>query len=493
MNNKIYQKNPILVYLTLSVLFVVTVQQFDLYKGGANYLIHSIKFFDNNKLQNDWIANQEDHLPLFTYFNYFLIKIFSKNVIYVIHSILLGICPFFLYLISKNLFPKIKNINLCVIWFAIFIFIYHENSFFSGVAGQRVIDAGYQPASFGALFFIGIYLYLIKRIFLSIFFICLAASFHPTYILHTGFLILGFIAYTLISKKYLEFFKISIFYFILILPITLFIIFNFIIIEKDITIIGQEILLGRIPHHANIHYWFSYKDLFSLLTYFFSLFLLKDNSKFFVLFGVFGFCSIILSLIQFFLDNNSLALAFPWRTSVFIIPISSLIVISYFINKIKIEDKKLKFIALSLILVSSLSFGYKSHYIKDLNSKFSSKLRLTSDIKKNFSTIDNLLIPITLEDIRMNIGLPVFIDWKHHALRYDQLIEWRLRIDLASNFYKSRTLEEQIFNLNKIQEIDYISHILIKTNDLKIECKNLINHKVFALVSVNECFDNAKN
>ena len=61
MNNKIYQKNPILVYLTLSVLFVVTVQQFDLYKGGANYLIHSIKFFDNNKLQNARIANQEDH------------------------------------------------------------------------------------------------------------------------------------------------------------------------------------------------------------------------------------------------------------------------------------------------------------------------------------------------------------------------------------------------------------------------------------------------
>ena len=35
MNDKIYQKNPILVYLILSILFVITVQQFDLYKGNA--------------------------------------------------------------------------------------------------------------------------------------------------------------------------------------------------------------------------------------------------------------------------------------------------------------------------------------------------------------------------------------------------------------------------------------------------------------------------
>ena len=493
MKNNIYIKDQKFIYLVLSILFVLTVQQFDLYKGGASYLVHSIKSFDDNKLQNDWIANQQDHLPLFTYFNYLLIKFFSENVIYIIHSILLGICPFFLYLISKNLYPKITNINFCIIWFTFFIFIFHENSFFSGVAGQRVIDAGYQPSSFGTLFFLGIYLFLIKRIFLSIFFICLSASFHPTYILHSGFLVFSFITYTLVTKKYVEFFKISIFYIILILPITLFIIFNFMTIDKDITLVGQEILLGRIPHHANIHYWFTYKDLISLFVYFFSLYLLKNNFKFFIIFGIFGFCSIILSFIQFFFAINSLALAFPWRTSVFLIPISSLIIMSYFINKIKVEDKRLKFIALSLILVVSLFFSYKSHYAQDLNSKFSIKLKLTSDIKKNFSTIDNLLIPVSLEDIRMNTGLPIFIDWKHHAFRYDQLIEWRLRIDLADNFYRSRTYEEQLYNLNKIQQIDNISHILIKKDDLKIECKNLISHKIFALVSTIECFADNNN
>ena len=163
-------------YIFLSLLFVLTVQQFELYKGNAAHLIHSIKDLNSNKLQEDWIANQEHHLPLFTYFNFFLIKFFSKNAIYFIHSLLLGICPLFLFLISKHLFPRLSINNLSLIWFSFFIFIFHENSFFSGVAGQSVIDAGYQPASFAVFFFVGIYFFLIEKNLLCIFFICLAAT-----------------------------------------------------------------------------------------------------------------------------------------------------------------------------------------------------------------------------------------------------------------------------------------------------------------------------
>ena len=91
------------VFILLSLAFALTVQQFDLYKGNAAHLIHSIKYFDDNKLQNDWIAIQEHHLPLFAYFNYLLIKIFSSKIIYLIHALLLGVCSLFLFLISKNL------------------------------------------------------------------------------------------------------------------------------------------------------------------------------------------------------------------------------------------------------------------------------------------------------------------------------------------------------------------------------------------------------
>ena len=64
-----------LIYLLfLSLIFALTVQQFELFKGNANHLIHSIKEFDDNKLQNDWIANQTNHLP----FLHILIILFCK-------------------------------------------------------------------------------------------------------------------------------------------------------------------------------------------------------------------------------------------------------------------------------------------------------------------------------------------------------------------------------------------------------------------------------
>ena len=58
----------------------------------------------------------------------------------------------------------------------------------------RTFLAGFTVA-LGILIFVGIYFYLSDRIFLSVLFICLGASFHPTYVLHSGFLISGILIF----------------------------------------------------------------------------------------------------------------------------------------------------------------------------------------------------------------------------------------------------------------------------------------------------------
>lgn len=63
----------------LSTIFVLTIQQFEIYTGNSNHLIHSIKNFDFNKLQFDWIANQSNHLPLFAFFNKIFIFFFHQR------------------------------------------------------------------------------------------------------------------------------------------------------------------------------------------------------------------------------------------------------------------------------------------------------------------------------------------------------------------------------------------------------------------------------
>ena len=138
-------------------------------------------------------------------------------------------------------------------------------------------------------FFLLVFIFLKRKNLLSVFFICLAATFHPTYTLHSGFLISGILIYLIFKKEFKEFFKVLIFYIILILPITIYIIYNFLLIENDILFEGQKILLNRIPHHANINYWFSNKDLLSVITYSISLLIVYRNKRIFLPIFIFGF------------------------------------------------------------------------------------------------------------------------------------------------------------------------------------------------------------
>ena len=51
MTNNIDFKYNNIIYIFLSLLFVLTVQQFELFKGNILYLIHAIKGFDEINLQ----------------------------------------------------------------------------------------------------------------------------------------------------------------------------------------------------------------------------------------------------------------------------------------------------------------------------------------------------------------------------------------------------------------------------------------------------------
>ena len=267
-------------------------------------------------------------------------------------------------------------------------------------------------------------------------------------------------------------------------------IINFIFINKEITEIGKIIMYERISHHANIHQWLSYKDIIFLLVYFISLFLIRNNKRFFILFLILGLCSISLSVVQYFLDNKSLALAFPWRSSVFIAPLSLTVIISFLVSKINVTTKKLNIFAYTLIIMTTFFFIVKSHYLKNLKLDFNEKLKLTNSIKQQPNSIERILIPPNLDYVRMYSGFPIFVDWKHPAFRYDQIIEWKERLDLANNFYLSKSLDEQLEYLKKIENTEHISHLIIDKKKIFVDCEDFINHDIFMLVNIKKCFNN---
>ena len=88
----------------------------------------------------------------------------------------------------------------------------------------------------------------------------------------------------------------------------------------------------------------------------------------------------------------------------------------------------------------------------------------------------------------MNTGLPIFVDMKYHAFKYDEIIIWQRRVDIAKKFYETKNYDFQKLNLNKIMKIEKISHILIEKDKLAKNCVNLINDDIYALIEVNKCY-----
>ena len=224
------------------------------------------------------------------------------------------------------------------------------------------------------------------------------------------------------------------------------------------------------------------------MVYIVSIILVYKNKRIFIPLGIFGFFSISLTLIQFLTEIDSLALTFPWRASVFLMPLSIMIIISYFLKKFLTNKSNLNLLSSFVFIFIWSFFLINNHFLKDANKDFYKELELTEKININYKSINRLLIPVNLMNIRMNTGLPIFVDWKHHAFKYNEIIIWKQRLDLVQKFYNTKNYDFQKLNLIEIMKIEKISHILIEKDKLTKNCVNLINDDIYALIEVKECY-----
>ena len=88
----------------------------------------------------------------------------------------------------------------------------------------------------------------------------------------------------------------------------------------------------------------------------------------------------------------------------------------------------------------------------------------------------------------MNTGLPIFVDWKHPPFKYDEIIDWNKRMNLAKSFFSTNDFEKKKIILVKINNLEKVSHVLIMKKKLNSDCENLIDDEKYALVSVENCF-----
>lgn len=485
-----------------SLLFAISYPQETLYYGAQNtYFLHGLARAGEGHLQFDWLANTTDPFPLFSFVTYLTETYLDRTVFYLYHILISGIYFYALAKITTHIL-KIERKGT-QFYLAGGLFLIHSQLFRDlslkligidggwyvqgGVADQFLLGPAFLPHTFGVFLLLSIWFFVSQKSSLAIISGSIAVAFHSSYLLSFMFLVLAymFITYSRQGgiKKAIQIGLGALF---MVSPILL---YNFIQFGPDNPSIwaeAQNILVNiRIPHHAKPEIWINKKDVVKIILIFAVILIIRKEKLFFTLAFLF-MGGVILTTFQLLLNNNTLALLFPWRVSVVLAPISAAILLgkAVQIGTDKFRDISpgrisiLNYVYGGIILVAFV-WGIKAWY-GNLNSAGEKETVAMMDHVKAIQRDKNLyLIPIELREFRLYTGVPVLADFKSHPYKDKEVLEWYSRIKLADSFYqyinnpeKSGAILEKLINLYGI------NHILIEGSS------NVVAGENYSLVEI---------
>lgn len=490
--NKLSQRAKLGINLIiLTAIFAISYAQSPLFTSNQNqYFLHGFAQAGLGNLNQDWLANTLDPTPVFS----LLIEVTERYlgippIYYLYYAILMGIYLLSLLGITDNLYEIFKSRSKTLLMIVSLVVIHSAGFRYflsrllganwtylleDGVADQRILGPVFQPSAFGVLLILSIYLFLRGKPYLAILSLIIASTVHPTYILSAGMLTLTYMLILFLEEKRpVRSIFVGIFALLLISPILYYVYTSFVGSTSDSAAQAQDILVTfRIPHHAVVSNWFDVTAITKIGLGFLAIFLARKTRIFLILL-VPTSAAICLTIIQVITDSNWLALLFPWRISIFILPLSVTIIMATLVTKILNAPAFNANISSQAIMVTSSIFLFLTMIIGgirfklDIDRKISQPERSIQDFIYNNKSPDEIyLIPVKMQDFRLETYAPAFIDFKSIPYKDSDVIEWYRKERLADRFYKTG-------DCSIVQEMaasGHITHVILVNDQSEIDC-----------------------
>ncbi len=261
-------------------------------------------------------------------------------------------------------------------------------------------------------------------------------------------------------------------------PIVLYVFSNF----SDLTRPNDaaSILVNiRIPHHALIREWFDFSAIIRVALIVLGILAIWKEKKISIPLLVMFIFSMSLTLLQAIINNDQLALMFPWRISALLVPVWSTIALSQlaFVMLDRIKPGRAKKIllggAIALLALAACVGIYRSVALfkeKAANTESG----LIAWVTETSTDKDNFLIPIGLETFRTATLRPAYVDFFSIPYASQDVVDWYHRVLSANKYYEDGDCDE-LYNIRH----DYkITHIVTESRDPQTVCKNM--HLVYA-------------
>jgi hypothetical protein len=487
-------------FIVWALIFVFAYTQSPLYTSNQNqYFLQGLANAGQGFLQQDWLANTFDPTPVFSLFVQAVARFLHPWFFYLFAALLIGFYFWFLVQIVSSLRDRPRSRTEQAIFLSILILIHSAAWRFAisrslganwsyvledGFAGQRLLGPVLQPSMFGVLLLASIWCYLQKKPFLAVLASGAAATIHPTYLLSAAALTLAYMIAMFLEpvpsgetpfsrRRLVKIFLVGLCSFIVVLPIVSYAYLTFGTTPAATTAEARRILVDfRIPHHVQPEVWFDGAALVKLIILATAIWVAR-KSRLAVLLIVPAIVGFTLSLVYVVTRNDFLGLLFPWRLSVFLVPISSAILVdqlvrswqaSSWMKSLTIQRWSLR---LAIVLaVLALFVGITRQVLDFQRQAVAPEHELFTFVNDHLQEGQVVLAPVKMQEFRLATGSPVFVDFKSIPYRDLDVLEWYRRIKVADAFYKNPDCTV----LASLVEAEAITQIVLPAGKLMNGC-----------------------
>ena len=465
-------------FLMWGIIFTLAYSQSPLYTSNQNqYFLHGLAQAGVGQLSTDWLANTLDPTPVFSVFVTWIYSALPYSpIFYIIYGLLLTIYLFSLQGIIAIIY-RWSELDIRRIIFTAALLVIHSAAWRFGLsqilspewsyvledgfAGQRMLGTVLQPSAFGVTLLLSIYLYLRDKAYLAVLAAVFAATVHPTYLLGAGVLTGSYMLDSYLrERRLINSLSFGLLGLLCISPV----LYNSlnVFLAGDAVQARQILVYFRIPHHAVVSEWLNLVALTKILLILTALFIAR-RTRLFLILAISNLVLLALTLLQVATGSTVLALLFPWRLSIYILPLSTAVLLGWVTDGVSAaryfqrERSQKILVGASYGLIATVVVIGVVRFTLDLGRKSSiPEYEMQAYIAQNLQPGETYLTPIKMQDFRLATGAPVYVDFKSIPYQADEVIEWYRRIQLADRFYQSTDCGV----LEPILEEEVVSHVV---------------------------------
>jgi hypothetical protein len=483
-------ERTVLAFLCWAAVFGLAYTQAPLYYSNqTQYFLHGLAQAGRGHLDRDWLAGTADPTPVFSELVTWTYRFLPERTFYVVYVLVQGMYIWSLLRLFDVLAAGRASPTARWCFAALLVTVHAgllrlaaarafgvDYPWFlqCGLAGQYVLGFGLQPSVAGVFLITSVVAAVRGRLFAAATWACLGAVLHGTYLLGAALLVLSYLGLRWREAGWRPALLLGTWSLVLVLPVVIYNAATFAPSSAATFAEAQHLLAHvRIPHHAVPQRWFDFIAFLQIVWMAAALWLVR-GSRLFAILGTVALGSLALTAVHLATDSDTLALLFPWRTSAFLMPIATAVLLGKgvlglcpWLSRLPAgRARAVEFGCAAVIgllaagggVIMALGWGYHTNtdelpMLDDVraNRHDDAVYMLPVSVPKSNTTVrgvtstnftpaprpdkDKHLIAIDLQRFRLYAGEPIYVDFKSIPYRDVEVLEWYRRLMWAQQFY----------------------------------------------------------